>query len=143
MKRTFLAKESEISRTCYLVDAKDKILGRVASKVAAILRGKHKTIFTPHLDTGDMVVVINAGQIRVTGRKLTDKTYQRYSGYPGGKKEIPLEDMLAKRPTEAMKLAVTRMLPRGPLGFKMRKKLHVYAGDQHPHSAQKPTLLEV
>ncbi len=135
--KSYLAKPGEVKPNYYLVDAKDKILGRVASKVAHLLRGKHKPSFTPHVDCGDFVVVINADKVRVTGRKLTEKTYQRYSGYPSGRKLVVLEDMLKNRPTQALKLAVHGMIPRGPLGYKLRTKLRVYAGDKHPHQAQK------
>jgi len=143
MNRTYVAKKEDIKRQWYLVDAKDKILGRLAVKVAVLLRGKHKPIFTPHLDTGDGVIVINASKIRVTGRKLKQKVYRRYSGYPGGLREVPLEVMLAKRPTTVVKLAVQRMLPSGPLGRDMIKKLKVYADEKHLHIAQNPIVLEV
>jgi large subunit ribosomal protein L13 len=121
MNKTYIAKKADIKRQWYIVDAKDKILGRLAAKVAVILRGKHKPIFTPHLDTGDGVVVINASRVRVSGRKLKQKVYRRYSGYPGGLKEIPLETMLNKRPATVIQLAVQRMLPQGPLGRDMIK----------------------
>ena len=143
MNRTYVAKKEDIKRQWYLVDAKDKILGRLAVKVAVLLRGKHKPIFTPHLDTGDGVIVINAAKIRVTGRKLKQKVYRRYSGYPGGLREVTLENMLKKRPTTVVKLAVQRMLPQGPLGRDIIKKLKVYADDKHQHQAQNPTNLEV
>ncbi len=142
-KKTYMAKVGEVEKKCYLIDAKDKILGRVAAKCATILRGKHKPQFTPFVDTGDMVIIINAEKIRVTGKKLTDKVYQRYSGYPSGQKSVRLEEMLAKRPTEVLTLAVKRMIPHGALGNKVETKLHVYAGDKHPHQAQKPILLEI
>lgn len=138
-----MAKSTDVTRACYLIDAKDKILGHVATKAAAILRGKHKTIFTPYVDTGDMVVIINADKIRVTGRKLKNKEYRRFSGYPSGLKIVRLEEMLKKRPTEVLTLAVTRMIQTGPLGYQIRRKLKVYAGDKHPHEAQKPIALEV
>ena len=143
MNRTYVAKKEDINRQWYIVDARDKILGRLASKVAVILRGKHKPIFTPHVDTGDGVIVINAARIKVTGRKLRQKLYRRYSGYPGGLKEVPLEKMLKDRPTTVIKLAVMRMLPQGPLGRDTLKKLKIYAGDQHPHKAQNPKILEL
>ena len=143
MNRTYVAKKEDIKRQWYLVDAKDKILGRLAVKVAVLLRGKHKPIFTPHLDTGDGVIVINAAKIRVTGRKLKQKVYRRYSGYPGGLREVTLETMLKKKPTTVVKLAVQRMLPQGPLGRDIIKKLKVYADDKHQHQAQNPTNLEV
>ena len=141
--KSFLAKSSEIKRNYYLVDAKDKILGRVASKVAHVLRGKHKVTFTPHADCGDFVVVINADKVRVTGRKLQEKFYQRYSGYPSGKKIVYLQDMLKHRPTQAVKLAINGMIHKGPLGNKIKTNLRVYAGDQHPHQAQKLIALSV
>ncbi len=138
-----MAKAEDIKRACYVIDAKDKILGQIATTAAAILRGKHKAIFTPHVDCGDMVVIINANQFRVTGKKMTDKTYERYTGYPSGKRIVALQDMLRKRPTEAMKLAVERMIPTGPLGYQIRKRLRVYASNKHPHIAQNPIVLEV
>lgn len=143
MGKTYVAKKEDIKQKWYLVDAKDKILGRLAAKVAVILRGKHKTIFTPFLDTGDGVIVVNAKKIRVTGRKLKEKVYRRYSGYPGGLKEVSLETMLEKRPATVIRLAVQRMLPGGPLGRDIIKKLKVYADDTHPHKAQDPQILEI
>ncbi len=141
MQKTYMAKKAEITPNCYLLDANNKILGRIATKAAAILRGKHKRIFTPHVDCGDTVIIINAEKVRVTGKKLTDKEYQKYSGYPGGRKVISLEQLLAKRPTEVLKLAITRMIPKGPLGNHVKGKLKIYAGDKHPHQAQKPIPL--
>ncbi len=143
MNKTYNAKKDEVTRHCYLLDANDKILGRVATKAAALLRGKHKAHFTPHVDTGDTVIIINASKVRVTGKKMVQKEYQRYTGYPGGHRVTSLEVMLAKRPTEVLILAVNRMLPRGALGSRIRRKLKVYAGDQHPHQAQKPVVLAV
>lgn len=143
MIRTYFAKKEDIKRQWYLVDGKDKVLGRLAVKIAVILRGKHKPIFTPGIDTGDGVIVINASKIKVTGRKLKDKVYRRYSGYPGGLREVSLENMLAKRPVTVIRLAVRRMLPSGPLGNSMLKKLKVYADDKHPHKPQNPVVLEV
>lgn len=143
MNKTYVAKKEDINRQWYLVDAKDKILGRLATKVAVILRGKHKPIFTPYVDTGDGVIVINAAKIRVTGRKLKQKVYRRYSGYPGGLREVRLETMLEKKPTTVIMLAVGRMLPGGSLGTKMLKKLKVYADDKHKQQAQSPIVLEV
>lgn len=140
MNKTYVAKKEDIKRQWFLVDAQGKILGRLASKIAVILRGKHKAIFTPHLDTGDGVIVINAAKIRVTGRKLKEKLYRRFSGYPGGLKEVSLETMLERRPTTVIKLAVRRMLPGGPLGRDMLKKLKVYVDDKHPHKAQNPVV---
>ncbi|MGE5197563.1 MAG: 50S ribosomal protein L13 [Deltaproteobacteria bacterium] len=143
MNKTYRAKTEDVIRKWYLVDAKDKILGRLASKVAVLLRGKHKAVFTPHLDTGDGVIVINAARIKVTGRKLKQKVYRRYSGYPGGLREVPLETMLKNKPTTVIKLAVRRMLPRGPLGEATMKKLKVYEDEKHPHQSQVPVSLEV
>ena len=143
MKKTYVAKKEDIKRQWFLVDAKDKILGRMATKIAAILRGKHKVIFTPHVDTGDGVVVINAALVRVTGRKAKQKVYRRYSGYPGGLREVSYEKMLKTTPTTVIKLAVRRMLPGGPLGRDMIKKLKIYADDKHEQIAQKPQVLEV
>ena len=136
--KTYMAKEKDIKRKWYLIDASDKILGRLAVKVATILRGKHKPIYTPNVDTGDAVIVINASKIKVTGKKLSQKVYRRYSGYPGGYKEITLETMLAKNPCQVITLAVQRMLPGTPLGRDMIKKLKIYAGAEHPHKAQGP-----
>jgi len=143
MKKTYVAKKEDILQKWYLVDAQDKILGRLATKVAVVLRGKHKPIFTPHMDTGDNVIVINAAKIKVTGRKLSQKLYRRYSGYPGGLREVTLANMLKNSPETVVRLAVRRMLPGGPLGRDTIKKLKVYAQDKHPHSAQKPVVLEV
>ncbi len=143
MQKTFMAKQSEVVRRSYLIDAQDKILGRVASKAAAILRGKHKAIYTPHVDTGDQVIIINADKIRVTGKKLQQKEYQRFSGYPSGQKVILLEEMLKKAPTEVLRLAIVRMIARGPLGNEVQRKLKIYKGGQHPHQAQKPIALEI
>ncbi|VAX35060.1 LSU ribosomal protein L13p (L13Ae) [hydrothermal vent metagenome] len=141
--KTYMANAQTVVRKCYLIDAKDKILGRIATKAATILRGKHKPTFTPHVDTGDMVVIINAEKIRVTGNKMKQKEYQRFSGYPSGQKIVKLEDMLKKAPTKVLQLAINRMIPSGPLGNQVRTKLKVYAGDQHPHQAQKPIPLEI
>ena len=126
-----------------MVDAQGKILGRMAAKIASILRGKHKPMFTPHIDTGDCVAVINASKIKVTGRKLKQKVYRRYSGYPGGLREVVLEDLLAKKPETVVILAVQRMLPGGPLGRDMIKKLKVYSGAEHKLTGLKPVILEV
>lgn len=143
MKKTYCAKKEDIVRTWFVVDASGKVLGRLASRVALILRGKHKPIYTPHIDTGDGVIIINASKVKVTGRKMQQKVYQRYSGYPGGQRQVTMEQMFAKKPTAVMQLAVKRMLPRGVLGEEMFKKLKVYSGDTHPHTAQKPVVLEV
>lgn len=142
MKKTYTAKPEDIKRKWYIADAKGQILGRLASRIATILRGKHKPIFTPHLDTGDGVIVINAAQIKVTGRKLKQKIYRRYSGYPGGLREVRLEVLLAKKPATVMQLAVQRMLPGGPLGRDLIKKLRVYADDKHGLTGIKPIVLE-
>jgi len=143
MERTYVPKKEDIKRQWYIVDAKDKVLGRLASRIAIILRGKHKPIYTPHIDTGDGVIVVNASQIRVTGRKAKQKLYRRHSGYPGGFREVTFETMLDKKPTKVIELAVRRMLPSGALGDDMFKKLKVYADDKHPHKSQNPVLLEV
>jgi len=141
--KTYAVKAAEIERKWYLVDAEGKTLGRLASEIAKILRGKHKPIFSPHLDTGDYVIVVNAKKIHVTGKKLKEKMYYRYSGHPGGLKSIVLGDMLAKHPTRVMGLAVRGMLPKNRLGRAMIKKLKVYAGSEHPHEAQEPIPLEI
>lgn len=141
--KTFMAKEDEVAKKWYLVDAKDQVLGRLASEIARRLRGKHKAIFTPHNDTGDFVVVVNAEKVRLTGRKMDQKVYYRYSGYIGGLKETVAKTLLAKKPTEMLMLAVRGMLPKNSLGRRQLKKLKVYAGDQHPHSAQKPEKIEL
>jgi large subunit ribosomal protein L13 len=143
MKKTYTARQEEIKMKWYIADAKGKILGRLAAKIASILRGKHKPIFTPHLDTGDGVIVINASQIKVTGSKLKQKVYRRYSGYPGGLREVTLEVLLAKNPTTVIRLAVQRMLPIGPLGRDLIKKLRIYADDKHKLTGAKPIVLEV
>jgi large subunit ribosomal protein L13 len=136
--KTYATKQSEITRSWRVVDADGATLGRLATEVAAILRGKHKTIFSPHLDTGDPVIVVNAAKVRVTGNKLKAKNYVRHSGYPGGLRSETLEQLLARRPEEVVRRAVRGMLPRNRLGEQMSRKLHVYAGAEHPHAAQKP-----
>ncbi|MFQ6057752.1 MAG: 50S ribosomal protein L13 [Anaerolineae bacterium] len=141
--KTYTTKPSDIERKWYVVDAQGKTLGRLATEIARILRGKHKPYFTPHLDTGDYVIVINAGKIRVTGRKLDQKIYYRHSGYPGGLKSITLREQLKKHPTRALRAAVWGMLPHNRLGRKMIKKLKIYARDSHPHQAQQPIPLEL
>ncbi|MCK5014216.1 MAG: 50S ribosomal protein L13 [Candidatus Omnitrophica bacterium] len=143
MQKTYMAKDSTVERKCYLIDAKDKVLGRVATKAAVILRGKHKPTFTPHVDTGDMVVIINAEKVFVTGNKMHQKEYQRYSGYHGGQKIMKLDEMLKRAPTQVLRLAINRMIPSGPLGNKVKTKLKIYAGENHPHEAQKPIPLEI
>ena len=139
--RTYVAKKETVEQAWYLVDAQGQILGRLAARLARILQGKHKPIYTPHVDTGDFVVVVNAEKIRVTGNKLTQKMYKRYSGYPGGLKERPLGVMLDRQPERVLEQAVRRMLPKTKLGEKMFRKLKVYAGPDHPHQAQQPEPL--
>jgi large subunit ribosomal protein L13 len=140
--KTFVTKLDDIKRDWYYVDADGQNLGRMASKIAAILRGKHKPIFTPGLDTGDFVIVVNAEKVTVTGNKLTEKFYYRYSGYPGGMTAISLRDQLAKHPNRVIEHAVWGMLPHNKLGRAMLKKLKVYGGPKHPHEAQNPTVLK-
>ena len=139
--KTFMASPATIDRKWYVVDASGMTLGRLASEVAKVLRGKNKAIFTPHIDTGDYVIVINAADVKVTGRKLDQKVYYHHSDYVGGMKETTLREMLAKKPEQVIELAVKGMLPKGPLGREMFTKLHVYAGAEHPHAAQKPETL--
>ena len=139
--KTFMASPATIDRKWYVVDATDMTLGRLASEVAKVLRGKNKPIFTPHMDTGDYVIVINAEKIKVTGRKMDQKIYYRHSDYVGGMKETTLKEKLAKKPEEVIELAVKGMLPKGPLGRQMYRKLFVYAGPDHKHAAQKPEAL--
>ncbi len=141
--KTFSAKAHEVVHDWYLVDATDKVLGRLASEIAHRLRGKHKPEFTPHVDTGDYIVVVNVEKLRVTGAKETDKKYYRHSGYPGGITETNFGKMQDKFPGRALEIAVKGMLPKGPLGYAMLKKLKVYAGDAHPHSAQQPKVLSI
>jgi len=141
--KTTIIKPTEVERNWYVVDADGQTLGRLASKVAAILRGKHKPEFSPSVDCGDYVVVINAEKIRVTGNKLDDKVYYRHSGYPGGLTEINLRQQLDRYPTRPVELAIKGMLPKNKLGRKMFKKLKVYAGPEHPHQAQSPVSLEL
>ncbi|HEY8468823.1 MAG TPA: 50S ribosomal protein L13 [Longimicrobiales bacterium] len=141
--KTYTPRESDIQRRWWIVDAEGQVLGRLASRVAGILRGKHKPIFTPHLDTGDYVVVINAEKVRLTGKKPEQKTYFRHSGYMGGEKFIPFRRMLEKHPERVIELAVKGMLPKNHLGRQMRKKLRVYAGPTHPHAGQQPQPLEI
>ena len=139
--KTFMASPSTIERKWYVVDAANMTLGRLASEVAKVLRGKNKAIFTPHMDTGDFVIVVNADKVKVTGTKLDQKIYYRHSGYVGGMKETTLREMMAKKPERVVELAVKGMLPKGPLGRQMYTKLHVYAGPDHKHAAQKPEVL--
>ncbi len=141
--KTFNATAQTVSRDWYVVDAAGKTLGRLAAEVAKRLRGKHKPEFTPHVDTGDYIVVINAEKIRTTGRKMTDKIYYRHTGYPGGIKQTSLAKLLVTHPTRAFEMAVKGMLPKNPLGRAMFRKLKVYAGSEHGHHAQQPTVLEI
>lgn len=140
---TYNAKKETVNREWYLVDATDATLGRLASQLAHRLRGKHKPIFTPHVDTGDFVVVINAEKVRLTGKKLQQKCYYRYSGYPGGLKTRTAKELIEKKPTELIRTAVKGMLPKNRLGRKLFKKLKVYAGNTHPHQAQQPKVLQL
>ncbi|MCI8738060.1 MAG: 50S ribosomal protein L13 [Lachnospiraceae bacterium] len=139
--KTFMASPATIDRKWYVVDATDKTLGRMAAEIAKVLRGKNKPIFTPHMDTGDYVIVVNAEKIKVTGKKMGQKIYYHHSDYVGGMKEATLKEKLAKKPEEVIELAVKGMLPKGPLGRQMYKKLFVYAGPEHKHAAQKPEVL--
>ena len=141
--KTFSAKAEDVSRDWFIVDAADKTLGRLASEIAHRLRGKHKAEYTPHVDTGDYIVVVNAEKIRVTGAKTTDKMYHHHTGYPGGLKSISFEKLIEKAPERVIQKAVKGMLPRNPLGRAMFKKLKVYAGAEHPHSAQQPQALNI
>lgn len=141
--KTYMPNEAAIERKWYVVDATGLTLGRLASEVAKVLRGKNKPIFTPHADTGDYVIVVNAEKIVVTGKKLSDKIYYRHSDYVGGMKEATLKEMLDKKPEKVVELAVKGMLPKGPLGRKMYTKLFVYAGPEHKHAAQKPEELKL
>ena len=139
--KTFMASPATIDRKWYVVDATDMTLGRLASEVAKVLRGKNKPIFTPHIDTGDYVIVVNAAKVKVTGKKLDQKVYYHHSDYVGGMKEATLREMLDKKPEKVVELAVKGMLPKGPLGRQMYTKLHVYAGPEHEQAAQKPEVL--
>ena len=139
--KTYMANPDKIERKWYVVDAEGQTLGRLAAEVAKVLRGKNKPEFTPHIDTGDNVIVINAEKIKVTGKKLDQKVYYHHSDYVGGMKETTLREMMAKKPEQVIELGVKGMLPKGPLGRTMIKKLHVYAGAEHAHQAQKPEVL--
>jgi large subunit ribosomal protein L13 len=141
--KTYTVGAKDIEREWYLVNAEGKTLGRLASEIAQVLRGKHKPIYTPHLDCGDYVIVVNADKVQVTGRKLDQKMYYRHSGYPGGIKSISLRNQLQKHPERVLQAAVRGMLPKNPLGRRMLKKLKVYAGGSHPHQAQQPKVLEL
>ena len=141
--RTFMAKPAEVEHKWYVVDVAGQTLGRVASEIAVILRGKHKPEYTPHIDTGDFVIVINADKVVLTGKKLEQKEFQRYSGYPGGLKRIKYADMMEKTPERVVEKAVKGMLPKNKLGRKMLKKLKIFAGAEHPHQAQQPEVWEL
>ena len=141
--KSFMASPATIDRKWYVVDAEGQTLGRLSSEIAKVLRGKNKPIYTPHIDTGDNVIVVNAEKIKVTGKKLDQKIYYNHSDFPGGMRETTLKEMLAKKPEDVITLAVKGMLPKGPLGRSMITKLHVYAGAEHPHAAQKPEALEI
>ncbi|MDA3128950.1 50S ribosomal protein L13 [Aliibacillus thermotolerans] len=143
MRTTYMAKPNEVERKWYVIDAEGQTLGRLSSEVASILRGKHKPQYTPHVDTGDYVIVINAEKIQLTGNKLRDKKYYRHSQYGGGLKETPAAEMLQKKPERMIELAVKGMLPKGPLGRKQAKKLYVYSGSEHKHQAQQPEKYEL
>lgn len=141
--QTFMAKPAEIERKWYIIDATDKVLGRVASEAASILRGKHKPIYTPHVDTGDHIIIINAEKVKLTGRKLEQKMYTTHSGFPGGIKQMSYGRLLASKPERALEAAIRGMLPHNSLGKQMFTKLRVYKGTEHPHQAQKPEVLEI
>lgn len=141
--KTYQAKKEEVEHQWYLVDAEGKVLGRLATELANILRGKKKPIYTPHVDTGDFVVVVNAGKVALTGKKMKDKVYYHHTGHPGGIKELNAEKLLTKKPTEMIRIAVKGMLPKTSLGRQMIRKLKIYAGAKHPHEAQKPVPLQI
>ena len=141
--KTFSAKAHEVNHEWFVVDAKDQVLGRLAARIAHVLRGKHKAIYTPHVDTGDFIVVTNVDKLVVTGKKTLDKIYYRHTGYPGGIYSRTFNQMLEKAPEKILIHAVKGMLPKGPLGYAMIKKLKVYAGEEHPHTAQQPKQLEI
>ena len=140
---TYMAKPANVERKWYVIDAEGVVLGRLASQVALMLRGKHKPTFTPHVDTGDFIIVVNTDKIVLTGNKLNDKIYYHHTGHPGGLKETKYRDLMSKKADFAVRHAVVGMLPKGPLGRQMAKKLFVYANDTHPHAAQKPEVLEL
>lgn len=143
MRSTYIAKPSEIQRKWYVIDAQDQTLGRLCSEIAKVLKGKNKPIYTPHVDTGDYVIVVNASKVKVTGNKLNQKMYRHHTGYPGGLKEKTMKEMMEKKPEDVVRLAVKGMLPHNTLGRKMFSKLHVYAGAEHNHQAQQPENLEI
>ena len=141
--KTFNAKKENIVKDWYVIDAEGKVLGRLATEIARRLRGKHKPVYTPYVDTGDFVIVVNAGKVKLTGKKLTDKIYYQHSGYPGGLKETPAGKMLQEKPREVLRLAVRGMLPKNSLGRAMLKKLKIYSGSDHCHEAQCPRVLDL
>ena len=141
--KSYMAKAETMERKWYIVDAEGMVLGRLASQVAAILRGKHKPIYTPHVDCGDHVIIINADKVVLTGKKLDDKVYRHHSGYPGGLKEVKYRDLMAKKPEFAVYEAIRLMMPKGPLGRQMLTKVRIYRGSEHKHAAQKPEVLEL
>lgn len=143
IQTTYATTPAVIERGWWVIDAQGMTLGRLASKVAPILRGKHKPYFTPHLDTGDYVIIVNAAKIHVTGKRMDQKIYYRHSGYPGGLKQMTLRELMKRRPTRALKLAIKGMLPKGPLGRQTMTKLRVYADAEHPHQAQQPQALDI
>ncbi|MFO7245535.1 MAG: 50S ribosomal protein L13 [Bacillota bacterium] len=143
MRTTYMARPGDVQRRWYVIDAEGKTLGRLATRVASVLRGKHKPEYTPHVDTGDFVIVVNAGKVALTGTKLDKKKYYRHSGHPGGLKEFTARQLLQRDPTRLIKRAVWGMLPKGPLGRRQFRKLKVYAGPEHPHQAQKPEELSL
>ena len=141
--KSFMASPATIERKWYVVDAQGQTLGRLAAEIAKVLRGKNKPIYTPHIDTGDYVIVVNADKVKVTGKKMDQKIYYNHSDYTGGMRETTLRELMAKKPASVIELAVKGMLPKGPLGSAMIAKVHVYAGAEHPHAAQKPEVLEI
>ena len=141
--KTYQAKKEELEHKWYLVNADGKVLGRLSTELVKILKGKNKPTYTPHMDTGDFVVVVNAGKVTLTGKKMKDKIYYHHTGYPGGIKEMNAEKLLAKKPTEMIRMAVKGMLPKNSLGRQMLRKLKIYAGPSHPHDAQRPVPLEL
>lgn len=141
--KTYMAKASTVQQGWYVVDAKDQVVGRLATKIARVLMGKHKPTYTPHLDTGDFVIITNADKVRFTGKKMTDKVYHHYTGYLSGHRETQVSEMLESHPERVLTLAIKRMLPKSALGRNMLKKLKIYAGDAHPHAAQDPQPLDL
>jgi large subunit ribosomal protein L13 len=142
-RRTYSAKPSEVQQGWHLVDAEGLVLGRMASRIARILQGKHRPIYTPHVDTGEFVIVVNAEKVRLTGKKMDQKVYHHYTGWAGGRRETTVRDKLEKKPAEVIRLAVRRMMPKTKLGRRMLKKLKIYAGPDHPHEAQRPEPLDI